>query len=542
MGLGSTAWAQTRFPSRVQSLTKGLLKGDEAVESNSNKLTRLLYYLEHAYLDTLDINRFTDQMITGALEQLDPHSSYITVQDVQAMNEPLEGSFEGIGVEFMILRDSLVVATPISGGPSEQVGIRAEDRIVAVDSLELSTVQLTNEKVFSLLRGPKGSKLRLGVVRKGQPQRLWFTVTRDKIPMNSLESAYEAAPGVAYVKLTRFAQTSMEEFIDAFEPGKIFSAMPKALIIDLRGNGGGYLHVALSLADQFLAKGQLMLYTEGNKHPRRDNLATGQGFFQTQPVVLLIDNHSASASEILSGALQDWDRGIVIGRRSFGKGLVQQMLPFEDGAQLRLTVARYHTPSGRVIQSAYENGKKDDYYKAHLDRYESGELFTADSIHVADSLKYKTLRTGRTVYGGGGIVPDLFVPIDTSYFSPFYTQLVRDAVVTEFINDYLDRHLTRLGKEFKTYEAFDKAFTPAHAPFDALLDFARGKGLTCPEEDRLASEATIRVQLKALIARRLFGTGAYYRVFNTHGDAAYDKALEVLSRWPEYSQQIFKAR
>lgn len=499
-----------------------------------NKIGQTLYYMQHYYLDTLSVEQAVDRMLQTAMEDLDPHSVYIPARDVEKMNEALEGNFEGIGVEFILLHDSLVVVNALAGGPSESVGIRSEDRIVSVDGQSISGPELNNEKVFSLLRGPKGTPLRLGVVRKGVGEVLYFDLIRDRIPINSIDVVYEAAPGIAYVKLSRFAITSMQEFISVFDPDKTFKTKPKALILDLRGNSGGYLLTALQLAEQFLSKGNLMLYTEGAHQMRHEEKARRDGFYKNEPVAVLIDEYSASASEILSGALQDWDRGIIIGRRSFGKGLVQQVMPLNDGSQLRLTVARYHTPSGRVIQSPYEKGKREAYYAALQERYTQGEFFTQDSIHLRDSLSYKTLRTGRTVYGGGGIMPDIFVPADTSYFSPFYEKLLRSGVIRAFMDDYTDKVVASYTRKYKTFERFDASFGLDRAPLDELLAYAATKDIIPSDDDLQASGRHLRLQLKALIARRIFDTQGYYRIVNRN-DPCYRKALEVLENWERYA-------
>ena len=413
------------------------------VHEQVNKVGQVVFAVSQYYVDSINTEEMTDKMLKTIVGRLDPHSSYIPAEEVQAMNEPLEGNFEGVGIEFTILRDSLVVVTPVAGGPSDLVGIRADDRIVAVDGVDISSPDLTNQKVFDLLRGPKGTRVQLAVVRGGEKDPLFFQVVRDKIPIHSVDAAYWAAPGIMYVKLNKFALTTQDEFIGAF---RNLNEMPRGLILDLQGTGGGYMGAAFFLAEQFLERGRLVLYTEGENSKRQDMKASGMGFFINTPVVVLMDERSASASEIVAGALQDWDRGTIVGRRSFGKGLVQQLFPLNDGSELRLTVARYHTPSGRVIQAPYRMGEKDAYYRDFLERYQKGESFNRDSVHIPDSLIYRTLLKKRVVYGGGGIMPDVFVPADTTYYSP-YLQLARKGVVNTYMNDYLD-------KERKTCRAY----------------------------------------------------------------------------------------
>ena len=498
---------------------------DDGLNQQVNKMGQALFYVGQYYLDSINREKVVDGMMKTLVDQLDPHSTYIPADEVKAMNEPLEGNFEGIGIEFAIIRDTLVVVNPIAGAPSESVGIRADDRIIAVDDKEISSPDLNNQQVYDLLRGPKGSRVGLTVLRRGEPAPLYFEVVRDKIPINSIDASYWAAPGIMYIKLNKFALTTQEEFIEAFRG---IEQMPEGLILDLQGNGGGFLGAAVFLAEQFLQKGELVLFTEGGKMQRRDVPASGMGFFVNTPVVVLIDERSASASEIVAGAIQDWDRGRIVGRRSFGKGLVQQSFPLNDGSELRLTVARYHTPSGRVIQSPYEMGEKDLYYKDFLERYERGESYHADSIQIPDSLAFRTLKENRIVYGGGGIMPDIFVPADTTYYSEFYIQLARRGIVNAFINDFLDSKRDELSHRYDSFEAFDKGMTIEDVPFTGLLDYAQKEGIVPGEGDLALSEKHIRMQLKGLIASRLFGQDCFYRVINPLLPE-YRKALEVMS-------------
>jgi carboxyl-terminal processing protease len=501
-----------------------------------NKVGQVLFYLQNYYIDTVHVPTLVDQVIMKTVSELDPHSAYIPAKDVRAANEQLDGNFEGIGVEFSIIMDTLVVIAPIAGGPSESVGIYAADRIVAVNDTVIANVGLTNERVFSLLRGPKGTKVRLTVVRKGVSQPLSFEVTRDKIPVNSLDAAYEALPDIAYVRLTRFALTSMMEFIDAISDK--FKRKPKGVILDLRGNSGGYMHIAQQITEQFLEKGKLMVYTEGANMPRVDELASGKGFFIETPVVVLIDEGSASASEILAGALQDWDRGIIIGRRSFGKGLIQHPLPLSDGAQIRLTVGRYHTPTGRVIQSPYNIGDREGYYRNLIDRFVRGESFSKDSIHFLDSLSYQTLVSKRTVYGGGGIMPDIFVPRDTTGYSLYWSQMIRMGIVTEFMNRYVDGVRASLSKQYKQFAVFNRDYRVPDEAVEEMIAFAQSKNLPRDEAALEVSLPLMRVQMKALIARTLFDSSAYVQIINEWNDPAYQKALEVIRNWSKHEKEI----
>ncbi|MDP3452949.1 MAG: S41 family peptidase [Bacteroidales bacterium] len=510
-------------------ITATLSAQKEDYNKHINKFGQLLFYVNNYYLDTLNNEKITEAAIRSVLLQLDPHSSYITAKDVKAMNEPLEGNFEGVGIEFAIIRDTLTVASPIAGGPSERVGIRAGDKIVSIDGESVASKGLTNDMVFKYLRGPKESKVNLTIIRRGVKGELSFEVVRDRIPINSLDAAYEVQPGVLYVKLSRFASNSAQEIINSIleiNPGII-----KGFILDLRGNSGGFLGTALEISNFFLEAGQTIVYTEGMRIPQMTEKAKGTGFYRKGALVVLIDENSASASEIVAGAIQDWDRGLVIGRRSFGKGLVQQMLPLNDGSQLRLTVARYHTPSGRVIQSPYEAGSSDKYYKSFLERYNRGESFNRDSIQFPDSLKYKTLIKGRTVYGGGGIMPDVFVAADTTGYSDYYANLLRRGVIPEFMNDYTDRKRAALKEKYRDFSSFEKSFHVEEEMLSSLKAFALEKGVVFDQEGFNRSRDEIKIYLKALTARTLFGTTGYFRIINSSNDPIFSKAIEALAEF-----------
>lgn len=505
-----------------------ILNGQQGdLNSQITKFSQALFYINNYYLDTVNNEMLAEEAVKKIISLLDPHSSYISAKDVKAMNEPLEGNFEGVGIEFAIIRDTLTVAATISGGPSERVGLRGGDKIIAIDNVNIASTGLTNQQVYGYLRGPKGTKVILTIKRKGVDKPLEFEIVRDKIPINSVDAGYEALPGVVYVKLSRFASNSAHEIINTLLELNI--GQLKGFILDLRGNSGGFLGTALEISNFFLDAGQTIVYTEGMRINKMTERAKGTGFYRRGPLVVLIDENSASASEIVAGAVQDWDRGTVIGRKTFGKGLVQQMLPLNDGSQLRLTVARYHTPSGRVIQSPYEAGSADKYYKAVLDRYQRGESFNRDSIHFPDSLKYRTLVKGRTVYGGGGIMPDIFIPADTSHYTEYYGNLLRRGIVTDFMNDYSDANRESWRERYKNFESFDKGFVIDNALIEKLVLFAAGKGVAPSPEQLEISKREIEHFIKALAARSLFGTNGYFRVINTSSDPIYEKALEVIS-------------
>jgi carboxyl-terminal processing protease len=491
------------------------------LRNGGNKLDQILKLVENRYVDSVDTEDLTDKTIAELLTQLDPYSAYIPAANYEEANQPLEGNFEGIGIEFYKLNDTILVVSALSGGPSEQVGLRGGDKIVTVDSVLVAGQNLSNEAIIKKLRGKKGSKVRVGIKRNGQKELMSFTITRDRIPIYSVDIAYLVAPAVGYIKINKFSATTADEFRQAFV--KLSSSTPlKGLVLDLRGNPGGYLDAAIRLADEFLPDGKLITYTEGRTQPRRDFSSSSSGLFETGKLVVLIDEGSASASEIVSGAIQDWDRGEVIGRRSFGKGLVQEQFDMRDGSAVRLTVSRYYTPSGRSIQKPYESGKSSDDF---LERLERGELFSADSIHQNDSLQFRTA-SGRLVFGGGGIMPDIFVPADSNKFSDYFNAINNTGTLIQFSYVYADQQRAQL-ERFKTAEAFVKDFQVDAALVQALIAYAKSEGIENKGEAYKKDLDTIRLYLKANIGRQLFSNEAFFPVIQQR-DKTLIKALEVL--------------
>ncbi len=493
---------------------------------NLEKFQDVVRYLNANYFEEINNDKLIEDAINGMLGKLDPHTFYISQQELKAMEEQMQGSFDGIGIEFNLLEDTLYVVAALSGGPSEKLGIQAGDRIVRVDGELIAGKGITNSDVIRYLRGPKGSKVKVGIVRRGVRGELDFTITRDAIPVFSVDFSYQPKPGVGYIKVSRFAENTWREFRDHLE--RLKKAGATSLILDLRGNPGGYLEVAKQLTDEFLAEGQLMVYTDGRiPQVRARYVATNTyNAFEKGPLVVLIDEGSASASEIVSGAVQDWDRGLVVGVRSFGKGLVQQQHPLSDGSAVRVVVSRYFTPSGRCIQKPFEGKSGEDYNAEILERYKSGELYDASKIQVPDSLKYKTQRSGRTVYGGGGIMPDVFVAEDTSQYSQYLFKVSNAGMIRDFGTAYYDRH-PELKNQYRDGFAFAAKHQVSDAVMAEFIEFARQKGIPYVDADYTRSKPLLVNLVKSQIGHAAFGDDAA-RPTLLDQDTQFLKALELL--------------
>ena len=495
-------------------------------DSPMRKLQIAEMAITNLYVDSVDEKKLVEDGIRGMIEKLDPHSSYSTAKETKQMNEPLQGSFEGIGVQFNMVQDTLLVIQPIVNGPSERVGIFAGDRIVSVNDTAIAGVKMSKEDIMKRLRGVKGSKVKLGIVRRGIAGTLKFTVIRDKIPVKTLDAAYMIRPQVGYIRIGSFGLTTYNEFMDAVEGLKVLGM--KNLILDLQENGGGYLMAAVQIANEFLHHDDLIVYTQGRRVPRQDYRADGKGKLVDGKVLVLINEYTASAAEIVTGAIQDQDRGEVVGRRSFGKGLVQRPIDFADGSMIRLTIAYYYTPSGRCIQKPYKKGEALDYAMDIEKRFKHGELYSADSIHFADSLKYKTLRKQRIVYGGGGIMPDYFVPLDTTLYTQFHRQLAARSYIINANLKYIDNNRKQLKKQFATFGDFNARYEVPQSFVDDVLQMA-AKDKIKPKDDKelQATLPQLRRQLKALVARDLWDMSEYFQVIN-ETNPIVEKAVELM--------------
>ena len=504
----------------------------QILKPNDDSAIRKLHIAEMAikslYVDSVDEQKLVEDGIRGMLEKLDPHSAYSTAKQTKEMTESLQGSFEGIGVQFNMVEDTLLVIQPVTNGPSEKVGIIAGDRIITVNDTAIAGVKMSKEEIMRRLRGKKGTKVNLGIVRRGISGKLKFVVTRDKIPVKTIDAVYMIRPTVGYIRIGSFGATTYDEFMTGVDSLK--KAGMKDLIIDLQENGGGLMQAAIMIANEFLERNDLIVYTEGRRTPRQEFRAQGNGRLLDGKIYALVNEYSASASEIVTGALQDQDRGTVVGRRTFGKGLVQRPIDFPDGSMIRLTIAHYYTPSGRCIQKPYVKGEGKEYAEDIEKRFKHGELYSADSIHFEDSLKCYTLRKHRTVYGGGGIMPDYFVPLDTTQYTKFHRQLAAKSVIINANLRYVDNHRKQLRKQYPTFESFRNGFVvPQKLVDDIVAEAEKEKVKPKDDEELQLTIPRLKLQLKALIARDLWDMSEYFAIINEGSDIV-NKALEIIEK------------
>lgn len=513
------------------------------------KLLNAEYAIQNFYVDTVDENKMIENAIVGMLEKLDPHSSYTDAKETKEMEEPLQGEFSGIGIQFNMKQDTLYVIQTIPGGPSERVGILAGDRIVTVNDSTIAGVKMKNTDIMKRLRGKKGTKVTVQVKRGNSKELITFRITRDNIPLYSVDACYMADDVTGYIRISRFGAKTYDEMMESLD--KLNKQGMKQVIIDLSDNGGGYLNAAIDMCNEFLDRNQLIVYTEGAQSPRNEAKSFGNGKYKDLKMVVIVNQYSASASEIFSGAMQDWDRAVIVGRRTFGKGLVQRPFKFEDGSMIRLTVARYYTPSGRCIQKPYKKGDKKAYDEDLLERMREGEYYNLDSIQFNDSLQYKTLKHTRPVYGGGGIMPDIFVPVDTTEYSTYYRDMVAKGIVNQYSIDYVDKNRKQLLKTYKDVHDFDARFTLSDDDMKRFIAMGEKDSVKYDEEKYRTSENVLRLMIKGLIARDIFADqGAYTIIVNhrnndlkealriIHDDAAYEKLLREGN--PEYERLVIK--
>jgi len=487
------------------------------------KIQVALQIINYAYVDTVNEAQLVDKAIVEMLKELDPHSIYIPKEELQRANEPLQGNFEGIGIQFEILKDTIVVVHPLTGGPSEKLGIISGDKIVKIDGEDVIGKHVNNQFVLDHLRGKKGTKVEISIYRKGKKGLLEYTIVRDKIPINSIDAVYMIAPETGYINLNRFSLSTTQEFQDAIK--KLKGEGMKNLILDLRNNAGGYMAPAIELSDEFLGVGKIIVYTEGTKSQRENFYSTFRGNSEDGKLVIMINENSASSSEIVAGAVQDWDRGLIVGRRSFGKGLVQRPYNLPDSSQIRLTTARYHTPSGRYIQKPYKDGV-EEYYNDFSNRIRNGELVHADSIKFPDSLKYQTAN-GRTVYGGGGIMPDVFIPWDSTFLTDYYLDMRRNNIINPLVSEYIDKNRQDLLRKYPDITSFKSDFEIGEPLMELFFKAVEEADMEADEEQFKISEPLIKTQIKGLIAQKLYDITSFYIIANEM-DPEVMRAVEII--------------
>ena len=496
------------------------------------KLLNAEYAITSLYVDTVNEDKLIEDAIRGMLENLDPHSSYTDPKETKDLEEPLQGEFSGVGIQFNMNKDTLYVIQTVPGGPSERVGVLAGDRIIYVNDTTIAGVKMKNSDIQKRLRGKKGTKVTIKVMRPGVKELITFRITRDNIPLYSIDAKYMLDDKTGYLRISRFGAKTHEEMMDALSELKN-QGMTQA-IIDLSDNGGGYLNAAIDMCNEFLERGQLMVYTEGENSPRNEANANGWGDYKDLHMVVIVNQYSASAAEIFAGAMQDWDRAVIVGRRTFGKGLVQRPIRFDDGSMMRLTVARYYTPSGRCIQKPYDRGNKKDYDKELLDRANEGEYYCLDSIQFPDSLRYTTRITGRTIYGGGGVMPDIYIPVDTSEYSTYYRDLSAKGILNQYAIGYVDKNRKQITKQYKTLNDFDKGFTVTDEMMRECIALGENDSIKFNEEKYRISEQLLKDIIKGLIARDVYEDAGAYTVIINHRNPDVQAAYEVLNDRERY--------
>jgi len=500
------------------------------------KLLNAEYAIASLYVDSVSEDKLVEDAIKGMLENLDPHSSYTDAKETKELEEPLQGEFSGVGIQFNMNKDTLYVIQTIPGGPSERVGVLAGDRIIYVNDTTIAGVKMKNSDIQKRLRGKKGTQVTIKVKRTGVPELITFRITRDNIPLHSIDAQYMLDDQTGYLRISRFGAKTHEEMMDALKELK--KKGMTQLIMDLSDNGGGYLNAAIDMCNEFLERGQLMVYTEGENAPRSEANANGWGEYKDLHMVVMVNQYSASAAEIFAGAMQDWDRAVVVGRRTFGKGLVQRPFKFDDGSMMRLTVARYYTPSGRCIQKPYSRGDKKAYEKELLDRANVGEYYSLDSIQFNDSLRYTTRLNGRTIYGGGGVMPDVYVPVDTSEYSTYYRDLTAKGIINQYAISYVDKNRKSLSKQYKTVKDFDHGFTVTDAMMRDFIALGEKDSVKYDEEKYRTSEALLKDIIKGLIARDVYGDASAYSVVLNHRNRDLQAAIEVLNDRERYNRLL----
>ena len=508
----------------------------ERIPSSISKLLNAEYAIKSCYVDSVDENKLVEDAIIGMLEKLDPHSQFTTAKETQELEEPLQGECSGIGIQFNLKQDTLYVIQTIPNGPSERVGMLPGDRIIYVNDTTIAGVKIKNTDIQKKLRGKKGTKVTVKVKRGTHPELITFVITRDKIPLHSVDAAYMLDEKTGYIKISSFGAKTYNEMIDKLHLLK--KQGMRQLVVDLSDNGGGYMDAAIQMVNEFLDDGQLIVYTEGLNQSRAEAKANGRGEFKDMKLVVIMSQYSASASEIFAGAIQDWDRGLVLGRRSFGKGLVQRPFKFEDGSMMRLTVARYHTPSGRCIQKPYVKGDKKGYDADLLTRYNAGEYYNIDSIQFNDSLKYTSLKNHRVVYGGGGIMPDVFVPVDTTEYSKYYRDMLAKGVIYQYALDYVDKNRKALKSSYPNVEKFDQFFSLSDDDMQAFIAAGEKEKVAFNEEQYATSKEVFKCYLKGLIARDLYTEDNAFNIIVNHRNRDLQEALRLINDTSRYQSLL----